>query len=1494
MIRNLGETLNNLKPKLRAYLQKSGTQFKGRLFQCPNRKIHKNQDVKPACNFVDPEETRFFCYVCLPGPELVRTTRGLIPIKDVKLGDYTYNILGNPTKIVKIAVHNPEYKILKVTTGLNLGLKLTENHAVPIITRNEATNMPYFGKQLGRPLGLKFYGRALDRKRISKYNESLHINKVPAGELIIGDYVLYPSTRKTILLSSIDTTEIIRKYSKGPKLSRINNIELSDDILWLFGLYVAEGNTYRGGIRFTLNRNEVVYQQKIMSIIKAYFMKPCTEQIRGNAWTCTCSSTDLEVIFRDLFGELAENKRYPYYFNYLEKRLRQAFMNGVMGGDGSKSGRTLRLTSPTLIKQLFDLAVSLKKIPYYSEQEQYTDKHNIVHLRTYSLYFRDRASCTGYYEMIDGVEYLLHPITKMEIQTTEKVYDITVEDSTHSFLTEGFAVYNCGSTGDIINAVNLLENKPITGTGFHDTVEYLCKLLKVPFQIAEDTPESQFLQEVNHFLSALVKKGHENLLGLIEKEPNHEAVKFLLSKGWIQSVDDYNLGIIAQVQQNKSQKVIDICNFLNLDLNDLLKGIIIPIEFHQKLIGFQIRSLVPDDTVKYRTYLTTNKGLFNLDKLDPTLPVYVVEGASSVLVFNTFGITNVVSTLGNGFNKDHYESLLTREVKDLIVIYDNDEGGNIGRGRVSTVCVNHSEINVSFKLLSEHKDPADYLLDGKKIEDLSTLTLWDYLVYMKNKDLLLRYVAAQNDLIQKEKLVNELTKILDVSKLVLVEEIQKFEDVLSNSPTISSLKEKESLIETINVFEKWAWTRGALLGIKSFECFDKNFDGLQEGLVLVGGPPNVGKCLSGETLIQTTLGLVPIQSLFKDSNKIVDTFTNPEQGLSVPGPLSLEPVTKLYYSKSKCYKVVLNNGKEIIGTPEHPLLTSSGVFKQLQNLTLKDQLITSNGANIWGTKITLNKFVPDQQVLAAAKIIPTRYPIELTEDLAFLLGLYIGDGACNAPDFSITQKTPYDTTISKLIKKLFGVTPHAYQLELSAGRLIRAYFKDILGAPHVTGGHKEVPPCILTSPKEIVAAFIMGYFMADGYINKTRIEISLTTKSCKMSQQLATILDNFGVRNYIKIVHNCATNTKLKIKRDYYTVTIRSTYEDAVRFRNEICNKRRGRTGKFRRLSHLTGKFNRAQQPLRTNKGIRFEPIGIKHIELLQGEREVYDISIPTTHQFIANGIVSHNSALLTSMACLIMNKNPEAYVVYLTIDDSALVTTARFLANLSGIPINIVSNPKYKIMENKYYTDEERKKLIVAREKALDYMRKNVSVFNMKDSSAGYTVEYVNTLLKSLDPLLKDKKLVLFIDNLHKLKSEKDYRTDKTLVDNVCSNLKLISGRYRCPVICTVEHTKAAIYAGETGGTAIKETSALQYDANLILTVILKQVVGTFKLVDVIVGKNKMSTFIGSLPFKLYPDLSKMEESEGSVAIFGGTGAAEEKKEDVKETGQNTEGSNV
>lgn len=648
---------------------------------------------------------------------------------------------------------------------------------------------------------------------------------------------------------------------------------------------------------------------------------------------------------------------------------------------------------------------------------------------------------------------------------------------------EHIRCFSCGFSGDILSVCNVIEGKPITGSGFHDTIVYLCQKLGVPFQVSKDhSMEGQFINELEVFISGLVGSANTSLLDIIKNNPDHAVVNFLKTKDWLGAVDTFKLGTVTKVNKGSvDPKIQNFCDFLNLNLSELIDSIVIPVYYSGKIVGFQARNINPGpNEAKYKMYLSTNKVLFNLDAINPNEPVYIVEGASSVIVLSQYGVKNVVATLGNNLNEDNYMALINREVKEAIILYDADEGGQIGRERACKMVLNKRDLNMKIMLLSEENDPADYISKFKTLEALKPVEFWDYLLQLNNKEYLMTYVANEQDLLKKEKLLGVLSKHLDATKGVLIEEVQKYEK--SDTSSIQTLKEKEALVEGINAFEKWAWTRGSQLGLQSFPCFNKAFDGLQEGLILFGGNPNVGKSLS-------------------------------------------------------CVSLVIE-----------------------------------------------------------------------------------------------------------------------------------------------------------------------------------------------------------------------------------------------------------------------------------------------------------------------------------------ILKNNPDVYVVYMTIDDSILITMSRFLANLSGIPINTVSNPKYKIMNNPDLTEEVKKDMLLRRERALVFMRDQVSMFNLKDAADGYTLEYLTRLLKTSEPLFKDKKLLIVVDNLHKLSSDKYFKKDKFLVDQISSQLKLFSGIYRCPVIATAEYTKDAIKNGDREGSALKETSSLQYDANLILTINLKEdLPGGVRLLDLVVSKNKFSTFIGNLNFKAYPALSKLEEDLGA-----------------------------
>jgi len=63
MIKNLEETLSQIRPHLKEYLQEQGIAFGTTHFQCPNFRFHKHEDRKEAANFW-PDDNHWKCHVC--------------------------------------------------------------------------------------------------------------------------------------------------------------------------------------------------------------------------------------------------------------------------------------------------------------------------------------------------------------------------------------------------------------------------------------------------------------------------------------------------------------------------------------------------------------------------------------------------------------------------------------------------------------------------------------------------------------------------------------------------------------------------------------------------------------------------------------------------------------------------------------------------------------------------------------------------------------------------------------------------------------------------------------------------------------------------------------------------------------------------------------------------------------------------------------------------------------------------------------------------------------------------------------------------------------------------------------------------------------------------------------------------------------------------------------------------------------------------------------
>ena len=91
-------------------------------------------------------------------------------------------------------------------------------------------------------------------------------------------------------------------------------------------------------------------------------------------------------------------------------------------------------------------------------------------------------------------------------------------------------------------------------------------------------------------------------------------------------------------------------------------------------------------------------------------------------------------------------------------------------------------------------------------------------------------------------------------------------------------------------------------------------------------------------------------------------------------------------------------------------------------------------------------------------------------------------------------------------------------MPLCRGAALRGVFA-ALGVPLTTAPHKQVPGCILRSPRHVVVAFLRGLFSGDASVFPDRSLVEYTTASSVMAHQVQTLLLSLGVPARLRLKH---------------------------------------------------------------------------------------------------------------------------------------------------------------------------------------------------------------------------------------------------------------------------------------------------------------------------------------------------------------------------------------
>ncbi len=475
--------------------------------------------------------------------------------------------------------------------------------------------------------------------------------------------------------------------------------------------------------------------------------------------------------------------------------------------------------------------------------------------------------------------------------------------------------------------------------------------------------------------------------------------------------------------------------------------------------------------------------------------------------------------------------------------------------------------------------------------------------------------------------------------------------------------------------------RRALLGFTAYTKPDyyvnwhhaalcKALDGFVAGDIkrlMVFMPPRHGKCLAAGTLVTMGDGTVKkIEDICRlDTVISVDLWYN----------VTSKAVASIHSNGEKpVLKITLLSGRQLECTENHSLLTVHG-WREAGTLVVGDRI-------------------------AALRKTPMPEGVPLPFGFAALMGYITGDGSFSKGNPIITTIDPATVAHLEEISAAHGwalrkdgdcayhvrkATGHSgWGNGTSAQERLRGYI------PPAKSAQKRVPECIFQAGPEDLAAFLAAYFNCDGTVTGYRSGVAeYYSVSRELLQDTQLLLTRFGVYS------------QLRPKKGRYQGGIHHSWrliiegQDLVKFaevipvRGEKGEKLRALAEQAKARRHFPEyesipdgwkKFStkgigwhRGHSGIRADK--RYKRGTARHIvqaiaeieendELLKlcnpsiiwerivsietsDDAPTYDLEVDETHNFIANGVVVHNSELVSRrLPAYILGKRPDAQII--------------------------------------------------------------------------------------------------------------------------------------------------------------------------------------------------------------------------------------------------------
>ncbi|MBA3534463.1 MAG: SufD family Fe-S cluster assembly protein [Ardenticatenales bacterium] len=408
------------------------------------------------------------------------------------------------------------------------------------------------------------------------------------------------------------------------------------------------------------------------------------------------------------------------------------------------------------------------------------------------------------------------------------------------------------------------------------------------------------------------------------------------------------------------------------------------------------------------------------------------------------------------------------------------------------------------------------------------------------------------------------------------------------------------------------------------------------------------ECLRGDARVYTGRGLVPIEAV--EAGDVVFSFDEVQEQI-IPATVK----ATAYKGEREVFEVAVGT-RTIHATANHPFLALAyrkedgkqrgrytREWKYLEELQVGDLVALAKQLPDVGQAHTLlqpeikTEVVGRNQSVEYKLDISNRYnevslPEQTSAELMWWFGLYIGDGFIHHTNGADKARVEFaiPATDAGLRTELEQVTEAQFSLPMTNGDPYRVTANSTIIARFLeangfegTAHTKRVPQWVFTLPEEQRLAFIGGYVDADGYVrdHEKNRDISLTSANPDLLQDVKNLAASCGIptsnihRFESKHPHDktrTVTGYRFTFSGDFDRIACRSP-------------QRTGRLGK-RQYHHDYSSAKGTTFRDHTN-----EFIGFAKITSITpaGVAPVYDIEVDGPHNFVAEGLIVHNSEVV-------------------------------------------------------------------------------------------------------------------------------------------------------------------------------------------------------------------------------------------------------------------------